>query len=326
MSNRTEAPPEQLPALAPPVGARRPPRARSRLRRWQRQVGPYLFVLPAVVFLLGLLIYPVLFNIQISFQDLKASNLLRGGASWVGLENYRAVITDPLFAKAALHSVVFTVVSVVFQIGLGLGLALIYDRKFLGASFMRSLFLVAYAVPIVVVGAVFKWLLDGQFGFVNWVLRSIGVMNGPTYWLDSVSTALGAVIMMNIWIGIPFNLIVLLAGLRGIPAEYYEAAALDGAGPIRRFRYITLPLLRPTMLAVGILGIIFTFKMFDVIWASTRGGPAGATEVLPTFGFKLVFEQFQFGKGAAVLNMMFVVLFLLSLAYLMVLRREENRT
>jgi multiple sugar transport system permease protein len=205
------------------------------------------------------------------------------------------------------------------------GLALIYDRKFLGSTFMRSLFLVAYAVPIVVVGAVFKWLLDGQYGFINWVLRSIGLQSGPVYWLDSVGTALGSVIMMNIWIGIPFNLIVLLAGLRGIPAEYYEAAALDGAGPIRRFRYITLPLLRPTMLAVGILGIIFTFKMFDVIWASTRGGPAGSTEVLPTFGFKLVFEQFKFGQGAAVLNVMFVVLFLLSLAYLIVLRREEKR-
>jgi multiple sugar transport system permease protein len=325
MANNTQTPAEGMQIEAPRVAVR-PPSSRSRRRRLQRKAGPYVFVLPAVVFLLALLVYPVLFNIQISFQDLKASNLIRGGAEWVGLENYRTIFKDPLFARAVWHSVIFTVVSVVFQIGLGLALALIYDRKFLGSTFMRSLFLVAYAVPVVVVGAVFKWLLDGQYGFVNWVLRSIGLQSGPVYWLDSVDTALGSVIMMNIWIGIPFNLIVLLAGLRGIPAEYYEAAALDGAGPIRRFRYITLPLLRPTMLAVGILGIIFTFKMFDVIWASTRGGPAGSTEVLPTFGFKLVFEQFKFGQGAAVLNLMFVVLFLLSLAYLIVLRREEKRS
>jgi multiple sugar transport system permease protein len=189
---------------------------------------------------------------------------------------------------------------------------------------MRSLYLVAYAVPVVVVGAVFRWLLDGQYGVINWVLRSIGIMHDPVFWLDSVGTALWAVIFMNIWVGIPFNMIVMLAGLRGIPDEFYEAAALDGAGPFARFRFITLPLLRPTMYAVGILGIIFTFKMFDVIWAATQGGPADATEVLPTFGFQLVFQQFQFGKGAAVLNIMFLVLFVLSLLYLRVLRRQDG--
>ncbi len=191
---------------------------------------------------------------------------------------------------------------------------------------MRALYLIAYAVPVIVVGTVFRWLLDGRFGVINWALRSLGLYGEPIYWLEDLDTALGAVIFANVWIGVPFNMIVLLAGLKSIPQEYYEAANLDGAGPIARFRYITLPLLRPALLAVSVLGIIFTFKMFDIIWITTRGGPANASEVMPTFAFKLVFEQFQFGKGAAVLNAMFLVLFALSLVYMLAMRREEAQS
>jgi multiple sugar transport system permease protein len=295
-------------------------------RRWRRALMPYLFVAPGALFLLALMVYPVLFNIQLSFQDVKAGNLLRGGADWVGLENYRTIFADPAFRSAAIHSLVFTVVSVVLQIGIGLALALFYSRPFPGNTIMRSLYLVAYAVPVIVVGTVYRWLLDGQFGLINWTLRSLHITSGPVFWLEDVDKALWAVILVNLWIGIPFNMIVLLAGLKGISQEYYEAANLDGAGAFARFRFITFPLLRPALLAVTILGVIFTFKSFDVIWVATRGGPAGATEVLPTFAYKLVFEQFLFGKGAAVLNTMFIVLFLLSLVYLFALRREEGRT
>jgi multiple sugar transport system permease protein len=143
-------------------------------------------------------------------------------------------------------------------------------------------------------------------------------------WLEDPKKALGAVILINVWLGIPFNMIVILAGLRTLPAEIYEAASLDGAGPFARFRHITVPLLRPTMLAVGILGTIFTFKMFDVVWITTRGGPANATDLLPTVAYSEVFDQFLFGPGAAILNVMFVMLFLLSLLYLLALRREER--
>jgi multiple sugar transport system permease protein len=283
-----------------------------------------LFVAPAALFMVGFLLYPVAFNIETSFQELTAGNLVDGSAPWVGLDNYREIFNDPLFWSAARHSLVFTVVSLTFQIGIGLALALFYNRPFPGSHVLRSLYLIGYAVPIVVVGSVFKWLLDGQFGVVNWALNSLGIIEGPVGWLDDPDRALGAVIMVNIWLGIPFNMVILLAGLRTLPAELYEAAALDGANPWQRFRFITLPLLRPTLLAVAILGAIYTFKTFDLVWITTRGGPANATDVLPTLAYQTVFNRFMFGPGAAILNVMFVVLFALSLMYLWALRREER--
>ena len=253
-----------------------------------------------------------------------AVNLLSGGAEWVGLTNYQVLLSDPNFGTVVRNSLIFTVVSMVFQIGIGLALALFYSRDFPGNVLMRPLYLVAYAVPVIVVASVFNWLLDGQYGVINWALRTIGVIDRPIFWLNEVNTALGAVIFINIWLGIPFNLTVLIAGLRSIPRELYEAAEIDGAGSLAKFWHVTLPLLRPALLAVAMLGIIFTFKMFDVIWVATKGGPAGASEVLPTLAFKLVFEQFLFGKGAAVLNVMFLFLFVISLLYLRVLNRQET--
>jgi multiple sugar transport system permease protein len=289
-----------------------------------RSAEIYMFVLPALVFMIGLMIYPILFNIDISFRQLTSSNLMSGKAAWVGWENYRVVIADQRFQQALENSIIFTVVSVVFQIGIGLGLALFYNRPFPGNTSMRSLYLIAYAVPIIVVGSVFRWLLEGQFGVINWVLTEIGVMRSPIYWLNEVNTALWSVIFINIWLGIPFNMIVLLAGLKGIPSELYEAAEIDGAGRLQRFWHLTLPLLRPAVMAVSVLGMIFTLKSFDVIWIATRGGPANASEVLPTFAFKLIFDQFLFGRGAAVLNLLFLILFALSLLYLIILRREAE--
>jgi multiple sugar transport system permease protein len=293
--------------------------------RFDGSVVPYLFVLPAALFMVGLMIYPTIFNVQISFQEMTAGNLLSGGAEWVGLANYEAMLADPRFTTAFTNSLIFTVASMVFQIGIGLALALFYNQDFPGNLIMRPLYLVAYAVPVIVVASVFNWLLDGQYGVINWVLRSLGIIDGPIFWLNDVNTALGGVIFINIWLGIPFNLTVLLAGLKSIPRELYEAAEVDGAGRLTKFRHITLPLLRPALLAVAMLGIIFTFKMFDVVWVATKGGPAGASDVLPTLSFKLVFEQFLFGKGAAVLNVMFLFLFVLSLIYLRVLNRQELR-
>ncbi|QIN81953.1 ABC transporter permease subunit [Rubrobacter tropicus] len=288
-----------------------------------RGFGNYMFVLPAAVFLVAFMVYPILFNIQMSFRDMKAINLLGPGAPWVGFENYAAMLQNPLFLGALWNSVLFTVFSLVFQVGIGFALALFYNRPFPGNKAMRGLYLVAWTIPVVVSGAIFRWLLDGRAGVINWVLDSLGVIGEPVFWLTEPDRALAAVIFINIWLGIPFNLVLLLAGLQGIPEELYEAAAVDGATGLTKFRYVTLPLLRPALLATLVLGLIYTFKVFDVIWATTRGGPVSSTEVLPTLAYKLVFEQFTFGEGAAILNLMFVALFLFSLVYLWLVRREE---
>jgi multiple sugar transport system permease protein len=296
---------------------RRGPAARG------RALTPYLFVLPAAVFLVALVLYPVLYNIQLSFRDVTARTLLSGAAPWVGFDNYREVVADPTFRKAVLDSIVFTVTSIVLQIGVGMALALLHQCEFPGSRTMRSLYLVAWAVPVVVSGAVFRWLLDGRFGVVNWALRSAGLSSGVTPWLAEPDTALAAVVLVNVWLGLPFTMVLLVAGLRGIPQELHDAASVDGAGAWRRFRHITVPLLRPALLAVLVLGLIYTFRGFDLIWVLTRGGPVDATQVLPTYAFELVFQQFRLGQGAAAMNVLFVALFVLSLVYLRTLRRED---
>lgn len=299
---------------------------RDRGRGWRLQsLGNYMFVAPAVIFLLIFMVYPVFFNIVLSFQDVKASNLITGDAPFVGLDNYLAVLNDPLFSIAARNSLGFTIGSLVFQVGLGLGLALFYNQHFPGSTLMRGLYLIAWTIPIIVSGAVFRWLLDGRFGVINWALREVlHLADAPIFWLSRPESAMYAVIFVNIWLGIAFNMILLLAGLKGISEDLYEAASIDGASARSRFWYITLPLLRPALTAVLILGLIYTFRTFDLIWVLTRGGPFNATQVLPTLAFRFVFEQFLFGRGAAVLNILFVVLFFLSLAYLRVVQREQQ--
>lgn len=296
----------------------------GRRRRALASLKNYLFVAPAAIFLLGLLVYPVVYNVIIAFQDLRAINLLSGGAEWVGFDNYREIFADRSFREAAGNSLIFTGFSLVFQFVIGLALALFYNQPFPGSRWMRGLFLIAWAVPVVATGAIFRWLLDGDFGVINWVLRTIGLLEGNIDWLTEPDRALAALIFVNVWLGIPFNMILILAGLQGIPSGLYEAAAIDGAGRWKRFWHITLPLLRPALLAVIMLGLIYTFKVFDLIWVTTRGGPLESTEVLPTLSYKLVFQQFRFGTGAAVLNVLFVALFLVSLVYLWTVRREER--
>lgn len=305
---------------APVAGAAPGP---PRRRRWRRGLANYLFVAPAGLLLLAVMVFPILFNVQMSFRDVRAVNLLSGDAPWVGLAHYADLLSDPGFWETVRHSVLFTVGSIVFQVAIGLALALFYSQRFPGATAMRAYYLIAWTIPIVVSGAVWRWLLDGRFGVVNWVFRSVGLAQEPVNWLAEPDLALGAVIGVNIWLGIPFNLILLLAGLQAIPRELYEAASVDGASALQRFRHVTLPLLRPALLAVLILGLIYTFKVFDLIWIMTGGGPIGATEVLPTLAYKLVFQQFQFGSGAAVLNLQVLVLLVLAVAYLRAQRREE---
>ena len=304
----------------------RPGRGRSasaRLRRFRRAAVPYLFVAPVILFLGGLLLYPVALNILMSFQDRSLGNLISGPVEWVGTQNYKAVFSDRVFRSAAIHTLVFTFVSVAIQLVIAMCLALFYSRRFPGARVLRSLFLVAYAVPIVVSTQVWKWLLDGR-GAVNWLLQTLGLQSSPEYWLSDTKTALAALIAVQLWLGVPFTMVNLLAGLSAIPAELHEAAAIDGANAWRRFWDITWPLLRPTALAATILSLIFAFKNFDLIWIATKGGPGTATTTLPTLAYQTAFEQFLFGRGAAVLNVIFAACFLLALAYIVSLRREER--
>ncbi|MBF6593921.1 MAG: sugar ABC transporter permease [Thermaceae bacterium] len=284
----------------------------------------YLFVAPAALFLLLFMVYPVLFNISLSLRDVTAATLLDTSQNtFVGLSNYAKVFQNPAFATTVINTLVFTFFSLVFQLGLGMALAIFYTRSFPGARYMRGLYLVAWTIPIVVSGSVFRWLLEGDAGVINYLLRTLGLIHQSIFWISNPNTALVSVIFVNIWLGLPFNLTLLIAALQGLPQEVYEAASIDGASGWQKYRFVTLPMLRPALLSIVVLGLIYTFKVFDLVFIVTGGGPLNASDVVSTLAYKMVFRDFLFGQGAAILNLLFVVLFVLSLFYIRTTQREE---
>jgi multiple sugar transport system permease protein len=272
------------------------------------------FLLPALTYVVAFFGYPLVANLAMSTQNYTVKSFYTGEAPFVGIANYSAVLGNPLFSTAVLNTVLFTVGSIAFQFGLGLALAMFFNGRFLGSALLRSLLLLPWLLPLVVSGAVWRWMFDTDHGVLNAALRAVGLDAVP--WLTSTSWALPAVILTNIWIGIPFNLVILHGGLRAIPASLYEAAGLDGANGWQRFRHVTWPLLRPVTGIVLMLGLVYTIKVFDVIMVVTGGGPANATQTLTTWSYRLSFQDFTFGQGAAVGNILILVATIFGLVYL----------
>lgn len=299
------------PARAPEAVSR-PRRLRSRER-----LAALLFLLPAAAYVALFFGFPLVNNVAMSLRDYSVRSFYTGEAPFVGWDNYLAVIRHPLFGEAVLNTVVFTVFSLVFQFGIGLALALFFNERVPGSGLLRSLLLLPWLLPLVVSGAVWRWMLDKDHGVVNAFLRALGVSDTGAPWLTDPGWALPAVIIVNIWIGIPFNLVILHGGLKAIPKSLYEAAELDGAGAWQRFRHVTWPMLRPVTAVVLMLGLVYTIKVFDVIMVVTGGGPADATQTLTTWSYQLSFDgQFAFGQGAAVGNLLVLVATVFGLLYL----------
>jgi multiple sugar transport system permease protein len=294
--------------------------------RWKTQLARhanYLFVAPMLIYTAALMLYPIVMNLQMSVYDVTVMTFLRGNSAFVGLGNYAKLLHDPAFVKAVTLSLAFTVVSISLQFTFGFALALFFNRPFPGNGFLRAMLLLAWLLPAVVVGNIFRWLLDGDYGPLNFFLADVGLLHAKQYWLLEPATALAGVIMANAWVGIPFNMMLLLAGLQTIPAALYEAATIDGAGPWRRFLSITLPQMRPVILGVLLICFIYTFKVFDLVFIMTRGGPVDATLVLPIYAYKLTFDFFRFGDGAAASTVLLLGLLALALGYARLIRAEE---
>lgn len=292
-------------------------------RRMRKGWSSYMFVLPGGLFILAFLVFPIFYNIWISFQDVTLMNL-NGQHRFVGWDNYRKVFADPLFKSSIGNSLWFTAGSLVFQFGIGFALALFFHRRFPGRDLMRSLILLGWMMPIVITGTLFKWILSGDSGVFNHLLSVLGWIDEPVFWLTNQNTALTATTIANIWIGIPFNMLILLAGLQALPEPLYEAAKIDGAGRFRQFTHITMPLMRPTIFIVLMLVLIYTFKVFDLIYVMTGGGPVNVTTVLPLFAYKLAFNNYEISMGSTVASLMFVFLMALASVYLWMSRKEEK--
>ena len=283
--------------------------ARHRLYRW-------LFVLPAVLYLLAFFGYPLVRNVLMSFQEFTPRTYFTGESPFNGLENWRAVLEDPLLGDAFWQTMVFTVGSLVGQFTIGLGLAVFFARRFPLSGVIRAVLLLPWLVPMVVSAVVWRRIMDEDHGVVNSFLELLGLSSDGVPWLSSPDVALVSVILVNIWIGIPFNMVILYGGLAEIPGELYEAAALDGAGPWRTFWRITLPLLRPVVTVVLVLGFMSTVKVLDLVLALTGGGPADSPQTLGTLTYQLSFLRLDFGQGAVVGTILILISAVFAVLYL----------
>ncbi|MEV4561897.1 sugar ABC transporter permease [Kitasatospora sp. NPDC049285] len=282
------------------------------------------FLAPVTGYLVVFYAYPLYRNIDLSLRNYTVRSFVQGDAPFTGLANYRTVLDDPTFVPALLHTVVFTTVSLVCQYAIGLALAMFFVRHFPLSATLRALFLVPWLLPLIVSGSTWAWMLNSDSGVVNAALHAVGI--GPVAWLTSPTWSLASVTVANIWIGVPFNLVLLYSGLQSIPAGLHEAAALDGAGAWRRFRHITLPLLRPVSAITLLLGLIYTLKVFDIIWIMTKGGPNGSSTTLATWSYRLGFGNLlpAFGPGAAVGNLLVLAALAFGLIHLRLQRRQDS--
>ena len=278
----------------------------------------------ALLYLLAFAGLPLLYNVIISFQQVDVfslGTLLHPSAGW---DNYLSIFRDPLARMVLWNTIIFTVGSVAFQFIIGFAFALFFHQKFPGATWFRGLFLAAWVMPGLVVGVLWNWLLSGDFGVINHVLLSTGLISEPIFWRSDIDVSLYSVMLANVWYGMPFNMILLSVGLAAIPDDLYEAAALDGATAWQKFWTITLPMMRSTIGAVLALGIIFTLQQFDLFAAITSGGPAGSSTVAQYWSWQLSFREFDFGRGAVISVMMIILVLGVSLVYVRSTRAETR--
>ncbi|QSG10969.1 ABC-type sugar transport system, permease component [Halapricum desulfuricans] len=271
----------------------------------------YAFVFPAALLLAVVIGYPTLRGLYLAFFEV--SLLSPNEMEFIGLQHFRALATDPIFKAALWHTVLLTALAVSFQYLLGLGLALALKEKVPGAGIFRSLSMVTWVMPIIVMVIIFRFMVQNGFGPVNIILDSLGMET--TYWFGEPGVAFPLIVVMHVWRNVPFYAISLLAAMNSIPKEQYEAARLDGAGPLERFRHVTLPQISYVSMIMIVLHVTFTFKNFDIVYLATGGGPLGNTEVLATYVYKQAFQQYALGYGASIGVVMLILMLTFTVVY-----------
>jgi len=292
---------------------------------WRDGLGfDIMLVTLALAYLFLFAALPMVYTLLMSVQKIDMFTLGTLARPFVGLRNYIHILTMPVAWRVAENTAIFVCLSVVFQLVLGLGLALYFRQDFPGAATLRGLFLAGWVMPALVVGAIWRWLLAGDFGVVNYLLNQLGILHGHIFWIANPHVALYSLVIANVWLGIPFNMLLLSAGLAGLPGDVYEAAALDGAGPFRRFLSITLPMMRAPLGAVLSLSIIFTLQQYDLVAALTQGGPANASNLAQYWSWQLSFETYDIAGGSVVAVLMILVVILVALLYVRSTRQEQR--
>ena len=299
-------------------------RSGPRLSERRREVlYGYAYVLPALIFMIALIGFPIAYNIYISFFDMTAQSIGKGHSPFIGIQNYIAIFHNPTMWTALENTFFYTVFCILFQFVIGFSFALFFSRKFKAARYIKGLLVIGYMMPMTVVALMFKFMLSPSNGVINDILANLHIIKEPIEWLLSEKTVLWGLIITNTWVGIPFNMLLLSTGLDNVPAEVYESASIDGVNAAQKLFLITVPMIKQSILSVLILGFVYTFKVFDLVYVTTGGGPVDASEVLSTFSYNLSFKTYYFGQGAAAANVLFACLFAVALLYLKLIGKDE---
>jgi len=296
------------------------PRPRFRLLEDERWLA-FVLLVPTLV-LLGLFIaYPFVRGILLSVTSARVGV----PGEFVGLANFYKIFSDGIFRTSVYNTFVYTGVTTIFKLALGLWLAMLLNRNFRGKAFTRAFILLPFIIPTVLSTFAWKWMFDPTFSVINWLLYHLGLIKGRINWLGDPDLAMISIIIVNIWRGVPFFAISLLAGLQTISPELNEAAAIDGAKPLQRFWYITWPLLLPVTMVVVLFSVIQTFADFQIVYVMTGGGPANATHLFATYAYQIGIGTGILSEGAAISLAMFPILFLVVVIQLLYIRRVEVR-
>lgn len=281
------------------------PRLITSYERRHKLIG-LAFAIPVVVFLLAFVLYPVLYNVYLSFTN---ASLIKKTSSFVGLDNYVKIFSNKLFLKYFWNTIRWTFFSVLGQLVLGLGIALLIARPMKGGTALRSFLLIPYVVPAVTLALVSKWIMNSDYGIVSYWLQQAGLLEARQSLLAMQGPAMWVVVILNVWRSYPFPMLIYWAALKSIDKQIYEAATVDGAGKWKTFLHITLPQLKNTTIVLAVLRIIWTATYYDLIFMVTGGGPSGSTTHLPILIYQASFGSYQIGYAAAISMILGVLMF-----------------
>ncbi len=278
------------------------------------------FLAVGIIATLVLIVGPAVYAVSLSFYDAPS---LTSAPVWVGFAKYAELLASAEFWNALWNGIVYAGLAIILQVVLGIGFALLLNQNFFGRTLLRGLAFLPYLLPTVIAVLTFKWMVDGSLGIVTITMADLGLP--AIYWFETETASMVSVIMISVWLWTPFVTTTFLAGLQTVPQQLYEAARVDGAGPVRRFFHVTLPSLRPILTVIILLRSVWMFNKFDVIWLTTQGGPLGATEHLPVLSYRKAFALYDIGSGAAVATLSFLVLMVAVTLYLFFFPMEKAK-
>jgi N,N'-diacetylchitobiose transport system permease protein len=302
------------------------PNAAERIHRAASKLTlPVILLLPAMTIIVGLVGYPLVKTIWLSFTDTRLGDLINGTSTWVGLDNYKEVFTDEQLRTSLINTVVFGSACVIGTMALGMAVALLLNQRLRFNWFFSLAVLLPWAVPALAASSIFKWLFDDRYGFVNWALVKVGFHHFQDYaWFADRNSAYVAMFVVVVWQSFPFIALSLLAGLQTVPKDTLDAAAVDGANAVQRFWLVTLPLLRPILAVLVIFSTIWDFKIFDQVYVLAQGVPDRAADTAAVTGYREAFALGHFGQGAAIAVVLFCVLLAFSIAYVRLIGKEAR--